>query len=173
MKVKNIAIAGGIGTGKSTLARNIASKLGWQYVSSGEYFREWHEKQHIPLEESEKVPEEMDIHFDNEIKHRMQEEDNVVFEAHLAQTFKVLCTATDEEAFKRAAIRDGISLEEELEKAKQRRQSHIEKFKRLYGVDDHLSKEYFDLVVDTTTLSKEEVLEEVLRALKKHDGTKH
>lgn len=171
--IKNIAVSGDIGTGKSTLAKNLAKRLGWKYISAGEYFRKWHKERGIPLEESGEVPEELDKQFDEEIKNKLEREPNIVYEAHLGgfiakelkDTFKILCTASEEEALTRAAKRDGITFEESKRNAQERRESNKEKFKRIYGVENYLKIEYFNLAVDTTNLSPEQVLERALKEI--------
>ena len=59
-------------------------------------------------------------------------------------------------------MRDGVSIDEAKHSALKRRGANKEKFKRIYGVENYLKEEYFDLVVDTTTLNPEEVMKFVL-----------
>ncbi len=170
MKFKNIAVSGGIATGKSTLARNLAQTLGWDWLSAGEYFRKWHGKHKIPLHRSGKVPQELDKKFDKHFQSLMKNKAHVVFESHLAgffakdfpETFKVLCYADLKTRIKRAAIRDVVSEEEAAKNIKARAESHRKKFKKLYGVENRLDESYFNLVVDTTKMTPEEVLGVVL-----------
>ena len=172
-KYKNIVISGGIGTGKSTLARNLAKKLGWEMISSGEWFRRWHRENNIPLDHPDLVPKDIDEKLDFGLQKKMKEDENIVFESHLGgwlakdfdQTFKVLCTAEWDTMIERAAKRDGKTFLEEEIFAKKRGETLAEKFERLYGVVDTFGPDFFDLVVDTTTLTPEEVLEEVYSQL--------
>lgn len=170
VKYKNIAISGAIGTGKSTLARNLAQKLGWPLLSSGTFFRKWHEEHGVPLSESEKIPAELDREIDFGYQKKMQNEEHIIFESHLAgwlgkdlpMVFKILCTADDKVRMERAAKRDNLTIKEAIDEAKQRSKAHQEKFKRLYGIDDQFDPEYFDLIVDTTKMTPDQVLQEVL-----------
>ncbi len=174
MRYKNIAISGPIGSGKSTLARSLEEKLGWKLLHAGEFFRKWHEENHVPLEESEKVPEDLDKQIDLGYQKKMEEEEHMIFESHLAgwlardipEVLKVLCTADLQTRMNRAAAREGVSPEEALKEADQRSEAHREKFERLYGVKDRFNPEYFDLVIDSGKLSPQEALEEVLKKLK-------
>lgn len=169
--LKNIAVSGGIATGKSTLARNLAQTLGWEWISAGEYFRKWHGENKVPLNQSEKVPEVLDREFDKHFQGLMRVKKNVVFESHLAgffakdfpDTFKVLCTADLKTRCKRLALREIVSVDEAAKHIKARSESHRKKFKKLYGVENRLDEDYFNLVVDTTSLTPEEVLESVLK----------
>ncbi len=174
IKYKNIVISGGIGTGKSTLARNLSHELQWQMISSGEFIRKWHAENNIPIDQPDKIPKDIDHQLDYGLQQRMKEDEGVVFESHLGgwlakelpDTYKILCTASWEEMMKRAAKRDGQPISEAESYAKKRAETLYAKFKRLYGVEDSFDPSYFDLVVDTTTLTKEEVLHQVLDKLK-------
>jgi cytidylate kinase len=105
----------------------------------------------------------------------MREEENIVFESHLggwlaqdiSTTFKVLCTAEWDTMIERASKRDGKSFLEEERFAKKRGETLATKFEKLYKVKDTFDPNFFDLVVDTTTLSPEQVLHLVLSEL--HD----
>ena len=175
MDFKNIAISGDIGTGKTTLAENLAEKLGWKHINAGDYFRKWHKENSIPLEESEKVPEDMDRAFDRDFANQMKTSKNTVFESRLAgwlardlkKVYKILVITDFGEAMKRVANRDAISVEEAKKKAIERSSSHKEKFKKLYGAIDYLNPKYFNLVVDTINMSPQETLEYVLNAFPK------
>jgi CMP/dCMP kinase len=173
MKFKNIAISGDIGTGKSTLARLLSEKLNWKYVSAGNYFRDWYKTQGMDVSKVYGIPEEEDRKMEADFKKEMGEKSDVVFESRLAgwlaqdypETLKVLCTVSDSEAYKRVAKRDSVSVEEAEKLSKQRARDLVDKFNKLYGVSDFLDEKYFDLVVDTTNLSPDQVLEKVLEKL--------
>lgn len=173
MKYKNIAVSGPIGSGKSTLARNLANKLDFKYISTGEFFRNWHKENNIPLKESEKIPEELDRIIDDDYRKLMREKDGAVFESHLAgwlardinTTFKVLCTAAFRTRMERTAKREGVSIEEAIEETNARAASHQIKFKNLYDVDNRFDPKYFDFVVDTTYQTPEQVLQLVLKKI--------
>lgn len=173
MKFKNVAISGDIGTGKTTLAKKLAEKLGWKYLNAGEYFRAWHLENNIPLNETEKIPEEKDKELDLGFQEKMRVGESTIFESRLAgwlsrdfkEVLKVLCVADFETAAKRASERDEVSLEEGTNNAKIRSSALKEKFKKLYGVEDYLDPKYFDLVVDTGQNNPDQALEIVLSRL--------
>lgn len=170
MMFKNIAISGDIGTGKSTLARLLSEKLGWEYISAGNYFRDWYKSQGMDVSKVYGIPEEEDRKMEADFKKEMAEKSNTIFESRLAgwlakdypQTLKVLCVVKESEAYERVAKRDSVSIEEAQRLSKQRAQDLVDKFNKLYGVTDFLDPKYFDLMIDTTNLTPDQVLEKVL-----------
>lgn len=170
---RNIAISGDSGTGTTTLAKKLAFKLGWAYFNTGQFVRAWHQEHNIPLEESDKIPEEVDRELEAKGQERMKNEEGLVFEARLAgwlskdlpDVLKILCVADEETRLQRVAERDKVTLQEAEEKTIKRAQELQKKFKKLYGVEDALNPQYFDLVIDTGKLNANEALEEVMSLL--------
>lgn len=170
MKYRNIVVSGDIGTGKSTLARNLAKAFDWTFLSMGKYFREWHEEHKIPVISPDEIPAEMDREMDEHFRDLMKNQDGTVFESHLAGylakdisgVFKVLCVADFRVRAMRAAHRDGVAIIDAEEDLRKRSQALIDKFKKLYGVENSFDPKYFDLVVDTTEKTPEEVEQIVL-----------
>lgn len=171
MRFKNVAISGDIGTGKTTLSKKLAEKLGWKRVHAGEFFRNWHETHNIPLSDTKEIPPELDMKIDFGFKDQMKNQEDTIFESRLAgwlakdfkNTFKILCITDFEVAAKRASQRDNLPIEDEKEEMKKRATALKEKFKILYDVDDYLDPKYFNLVLDTTNTSPDQALEIVLR----------
>ena len=172
-KYKNIAISGDIGTGKSTLARLLSEKLNWEYISAGNYFRDWYKTQGMDVSKVYGIPEEEDRKMEADFKKEMASKPNTIFESRLAgwlakdyeETLKVLCVVDSETAYKRVAKRDSVSEKEAEKLSRQRAEDLVDKFNKLYGVSDFLDRKYFDLVIDTTSLSPEKVLQKVLQEL--------
>jgi cytidylate kinase len=170
---RNITISGDISTGKSTLVRNLAAKLAWEHLSGGDFFRDWHKKQGISLNEPDKVPEELDRELDRGFQQKMKVEKNIIFESRLAgwlakdlaDVLSVLCITEEGERMRRAAKRDGESIEKATKDNGLRAKKLQKKWQKLYGVKNALDPRYFDLVVDTTVKNPEEVMEEVLKRL--------
>lgn len=172
-RIRNIAVSGDIGTGKTTLAKNLAERLGFRHLHAGEYFRKWHKLHNLPLDQTEKIPPQVDREMDFDYQRMMSSEDKIVFESHLAgwlakdleDVFKILCVADIKVSMERAAKRDGVSVEEAKKNAKLRSEALTRKFKKLYGVKNHLDPKYFDLVIDTTNKTPEEVLRMALEKI--------
>lgn len=174
-KIKNIAVTGWSGTGKSTIAKLLAEKLGWEYLSIGNFVRQWHKENNIPIDSPDLVPEQLDRRIDNEYKQKMIDGENMVLEGHLIgwlakdieTTFNVLCICDYDELIRRISQRDSIDskkAEEDLSK-----RSHIlyEKFKKLYGVENVFDESYFDMIIDTTKLKPEQIIDQIMLRLGK------
>jgi len=67
-----IAVAGPIGVGKSTVARALAARLGYRYLSAGEAFREMARRRGLSVLELNRLAEQ-DPDLDREVD-RMQAE---------------------------------------------------------------------------------------------------
>lgn len=172
-----IAISGDHGAGKSTVARELARRLGLRYLSAGEIFRRMAEERGMDLQEfseyAERHPE-----VDREIDRRLAEaEGDTVVDGRLAgwmvkgADLRVLLTAPLEVRLRRIAEREGRDLEEVREETVARERSERKRFKELYGIDiDDLS--VFDLVINTSRLGVEEEVEVLERlARRKKDGS--
>src|SRR3989344_3551647 len=59
--IRNITISGRIGTGKTTLANNLAKTLHWKVLDGGKLFRRFAKDQGFHISEKHKIPDEMDL----------------------------------------------------------------------------------------------------------------
>ncbi len=170
LKYRNIAISGDSGTGTTTLAKNLAEKLGWKYFNTGQVVRAWYQEHNIPLEEATKIPEELDRQFEATGQERMKSESGLVFEARLAgwlskdfpDVLRILCVADEETRMQRVARRENMTLEEARHKTNKRSQELQEKFEKLYGVKDTFDPQYFEIIIDTGKLNAQECQQAVL-----------
>lgn len=173
MKYKNLAISGDIGTGKSTLGKLLAEKLGWEYLSGGAHIRDWYKSKGIDFSKINAVPEQVDRDLEDDFKKKMEEGSGIIFESRLAGwlakdmngILKILCVTDFEEAVKRVSKREGKGEEQVMQDMKTRAAGLREKFKRLYGVDDFLDEKYFDLICNTTNNSPENCMKMVMDKL--------
>jgi len=173
MKYRNIIVAGDIGTGTTTLAKNLADKLGWKIVSVGDFFRKYAKEHNIPLWDKEAVDDNFEREVDQEITRKLKEEKNLVVDSHYAawflkgdnEVFKILLLCDKNIATKRIISRKHTHKEtpEEVEK---RRQGLYRKFKKLYSSENYEDPKIFNLVIDTTNSSIEETLSIALKAVK-------
>ncbi len=168
-----IAIAGPHGSGKSTVARKIASEFKLRYVSAGVVFRTYAAEHGFSLEELSKIVLEKP-EIDREIDQRTKEEatkGNVVIDAQLAgwitqdnNDFSIFITAPFEVRCQRIATRENISLEQAIRETRVREESEAKRFKELYGVDIW-DLSIYDLVINTQRVTAEETTQLVRSAI--------
>jgi len=162
-----IAISGPHGSGKSTIAKALAQKLGLRYVSAGEIFRKMAREKEMNIVEFTKFVEEHP-EIDKEIDRIIKEEakkGNVVLDSQLAYWFarefnplSILVIASLEDRAKRVSEREKIQFKEALEEIKIRDSSEKNRFKKLYNVDLWNIND-FHIVVNTSKISKEKMIE--------------
>lgn len=184
--IKNITISGRIGTGKSTLAKHLAKALGWQVLDGGKIFRQLAKELGISIVEKNRVPDDIDLEFEEKVKQMLINEKHHVIQSHLAGfvaqgisgVYKILLVCEDEKGEDKPLIRidrlmnrDLLSVEEAKHDVHQREAEHLEKFRRLYVQDDetwvYWDKKYYDLVVNTYYLNQKQALDFVLKHLVK------
>ena len=182
--IQNITVSGRIATGKTTLSRHIAEKLGWKILNGGEIFRDLAKEMGIPLVDTDKRPDQFDKAFEEKVKKILSEEKNYVIQSHLAGfdaqgiygVYKILtsCEGIDSEEMtdiriERVRVRENLSPEEARKEVVDREIQNLEKFRRLYAGGDNTwvywDEKYYDLTVDTFTMTEEQALEFVLAHL--------
>ncbi|MFX1389232.1 MAG: (d)CMP kinase [Promethearchaeota archaeon] len=173
-----ITISGLHGTGKSTISKLIAEKLGLQYYSTGQAFRELAKEMGLTLEEFSKYAEknpEIDKKLDNKI-FDIAEKGNCVIDSQLSghllkfkADLKILLTCPIETRVKRMAERDKFNFDKKLEETKIREKSELNRFKKLYNIDlsdQNKIKELYDLVIETENLTIQEITNEILNKIR-------
>lgn len=156
-----VAISGQPGSGKTTIAREVAKILKLPLSSSGTIFRELAAKMGMDLLEFHKYAEknqEIDKMVDT-ITIEKAKAGNVVIEGHLAawiaRSYADVCIylkASREIRAKRVSNRDGVPYEKALKELEEREEMNKRRYMAIYGIDvTDLS--IFDLVLDTTYLS--------------------
>lgn len=171
MKYKNIVISGDVGTGTSTLAKGLAMKLSWEYLSAGDIFRHYFKKQKIPLWNKSEIPDSFDKEIDTKFLEKLKNDEHIVFDSHyggwfardLDSVFRILLTADKEVSAKRIIERQHTHQETSKEIVKRRNELQV-KFKKLYSDDNYEDPKYFNLVIDTTHTGVEETINKSIEA---------
>ncbi len=190
--VRSVVIAGMPASGKTTVARLVASRLGLRYVAGGDILRELaRERGYDPkgddwwdseegrrfLLERRENPE-----FDREVDRRLRE--LVVAGGYAATSYsmpwlvgpevlKVWLKASQRERAARMARRDGISVEEAARIIEFRDSENARLYRELYGYELAPDPSVFHLIVDTESVPPEDVAELVVlyaRALWREGG---
>ncbi|MEM4264317.1 MAG: AAA family ATPase [Thermoplasmata archaeon] len=173
-----ITISGPPGSGKTTVAREVARTLGLELILTGKIFRKQAEKAGMNVIEYNRLAEKdatIDKKLDDEIIKIAKEKDDIVVEGRLAgqllgrngiESLKVFVTAPLKTRAERIARREKTKPEDELERLKSREESEKRRYSEFYGIDiDDIS--VYDLVIDSTDISAHEVSEIILREIGK------
>jgi CMP/dCMP kinase len=175
-----ITISGSAGSGKSTVAKYIADKLDLTHYSNGDLMRQMAKEKGVSILELNKLSEN-DKTIDKELDERQirlgKDDDNFVIDSRLGfhfipNSFKVFLKA---DLRVRAERIFGDQRSEEhntdvmhtIENIEKRQESEKLRYKELYNVD-YTDEANFDLIVNTTDKTIDEVGEEVLKAVKKN-----
>ncbi|HVL49492.1 MAG TPA: cytidylate kinase family protein [Candidatus Thermoplasmatota archaeon] len=173
-----ITVAGGPGTGTTTLCKLLAKRLGVPHVYAGQIFRDMARERGMDVVQfnhySEKHPE-----VDHELDYRMIEvarKGHVVLEGRMsvwharlsgARAVRVLLVAPEEVRARRVAQRENKSdVEAVLAENRERETSESLRYRTLYGMDP-ADPAHYDLVIDTADLTPDEIADRVVAALPK------
>ncbi len=183
MKSSIITIAGSLGSGKSSTAKQVADSLGYRHFSSGDLFRAIAAERGLTvLEINQQAELEHEIdHIVDERLRNMASENDLVIDSRMAfhwmpNSFKIYLSLEPEIAAQRiySQMQSGgrvsehsQSVEEVLQSIAERRVSEQKRYKNLYDIDV-LDMTPFDLVIDTAKNSLDEVVALVLAAYTKH-----
>jgi len=170
-----ITIFGLAGTGKSTAGKMVALKLDYDYMSTGNIFRDMARDHNMTLNEFEeftKTDEKYDRNLDEiTVTNYGKENDNFVFESRLAWHFipdsiKIRLFCDDDTRMQRIANRENKNFEQVVGETKEREKIIYEKYKKLYGLENINNPDNFDLNIDTTTNDANKVVEMILEFVK-------
>jgi len=164
------------GCGKSTVAKKLAEKYGLKYCSGGEALKSlaieagykpvergwWESKEGLSFLQQRT----MDSKFDRQVDEKLIEAaklGNVVLDSWtmpwlLKRGFKVWLECSEKVRAERLATRDGISFEVALKALRDKEERTKRIYKGLYGFDLGEDFSSFDLILDVSDLSADEVL---------------
>lgn len=171
-----ITLCGLPGTGKGTLGKAFALKHSLDFISAGDIFRSWADEEVLSLADFEKKATK-DLQFDQKLDSRVKTygkaNDNFLFDGRLAWHFvpdsiKIKLACDLDVRIRRVASRDGISYDEARHLSLERDEIIAKRYNTLYGIEDYINDNNFDLVIDTTSLSVEEEIEQLEIFLTKH-----
>ena len=171
---RSIAISGPIASGSTTTAKLLAKKLKIPYKVAGDFFRQYMQKHNIPLPQKEKVPDDIERKVDSELTDLIASEKPIIidglyiayFARNMPHVLKVLLTCDEKVRINRALTRTHTH-KETAQDVKRRDQAHDAKFRKLYANENFLDPKFFDLIIDTTNTTKEEVIAKILDKYKK------
>lgn len=169
-----ITIAGTPGSGKSTVGRIIAKRLGLRHYSTGDLMREMAEQRKISLMDLGKLAE-TDRSIDEELDQRQislgMEEDDFVIDGRLSfhfipKSIKIFLDA-DENVRAKRVLADNIrkehnmNLKNTVENMNKRISSEKRRYRKYYKINPY-SKKLYDLIVDTSKISPSDVADTII-----------
>jgi CMP/dCMP kinase len=170
-----ITISGRPGSGKSAVASGVAESLRLRHVSAGDFMREMAAERGMTILELSRSAEAGDA-IDREIDERTvrfaQGDADFVMDARLGwhfvpDSFKVFLDVRPEVAARRVYTagrgteHENVSLEDTLTAIGARTESERKRYLNYYGLD-YTIHDHYDLVVDTSDLTLDEVVREIL-----------
>ena len=170
-------ISGQRDVGKTTLIWSLEKKLNWPMFSVSQYLRDFHKVEGLQRKSQTELAKYdliLGQDIDNRIAELLKSEHRVIIESRVFHfvkeswlgVLKVLLTASDEVRVNRNAFREGIDVSKSRQRLLMKEDAWMQKMANQYGFSDFFEPKYFDLVIDTSDLTKEQVVEKVLDRIK-------
>jgi CMP/dCMP kinase len=183
--IRIITVSGRIGAGSTSLARHLASALGWRHIEGGEVFWEAiRKKMNVATKDTQLRPDEEDVLFEKKQKEILTNDQHIILESKLSAfcaqgikgIFKVAVVCEDLEGedqpqirIDRLVNREQMKVDDAKAEVLEREVNDLTKWRRLYAEGDknwvYWAKKYFDLKVNTFSHNQEESLRLVLEAI--------
>lgn len=158
-----ITITGTPGSGKTTIGRALAERLGYEFFSTGMLRRQMAKEKGLTLEEYNKLGEKdpsTDLEADKYQEKLGKEKDNIIIDGKLAFHFipnsvKIFITASEDVRAERI-LKDtkernqqkALTLEEQKKLNNERIATDNYRYKKYYGITVDIKN--FDFILDTT-----------------------
>ncbi len=167
-----ITISGPPGSGKSTLSKILSAKMGLELVSVGDIFRKIANDRCMSLDEFgtlAKCNDEIDRKLDEAQKKIAKEKDNIILEGRLSgflvdADLKVWLKAPLEIRAKRIAERENKPVSSAMKETSEREECERMRYLNYYNIDIR-DLSVYDIVIDSTKLSPEEISKIVEKAV--------
>jgi predicted cytidylate kinase len=178
-----ITITGDLYSGKSTVAKAISEALKYTYFSVGDLQRKLAIEKGMSITEYNKymLDNNLDHEVDNKTMEIGKDNENFIFDARLAwnfipDSFKIYLKVDVDVSVQRAMKDDRgksekyAQMKDAMDNIIERRRLEVSRFKEIYDVDFGDESNY-DLVIDTSHVSTEAVIREILEKIKVYENS--
>jgi predicted cytidylate kinase len=174
-----ISLSGLAGSGKTSIGKMLANKLGYEFISIGNYSRKFAENKDMSINEfqdfCEKNPD-IDSYLDKTFSNMLNTKDNLIIDYRLAHKFidncfNVFLEVSEHEAAKRLLLANrasefsGQNVLEIQNTMNIRNNAMRTRFIELYETD-FTDKKIYDLVVNTNNTTIEVITDIIIKKLK-------
>ncbi|MFA5770419.1 MAG: cytidylate kinase family protein [Patescibacteria group bacterium] len=174
MTINKITISGRICTGKTTLLKSLEKELNWPIFMTGKLFRDYVAKNKFDLEQVEEQNEGLTKKIDYQVRDLIYAPGNLIVDgwmsgimaADLPNVLKVLLICNDEIRYQRFADREKINIDEAKKRVDERQSNWLKKLEKIYNRNDFIDPKNYDLIIDTSNISSQDVLKKVLQKIK-------
>lgn len=169
-----LTISGPPGSGKTTVCHLLAEKTGLNMFVFGRVFRELAAEKGLSLKELGEIAEK-DFSIDRMIDERIltiaKQECDIILESRLAAhmltrekipTFRICLDAPVPVRAQRIGLREGETAEQAQQNIHERELSEAKRYQKYYGIDI-CDRDVYDLVIDTATLTPEEIVDLIIK----------
>ncbi len=176
MLPKIIVIAGLPGSGKTSVGKKVAEKIGYEFISTGDLRGEVAKEKGITIDELNELNEEWTHKvIDDKIKELGIRGKNILIDSWLAwhfipDAFKIFVDVdlniSSKRIFEdqRPDEKKKDSIEEVKEMLEKRIQTWVEQVKKFYDVN-FFDKKNYDLIIDSSNKDIPAIIEQVLKAI--------
>jgi predicted cytidylate kinase len=182
-----ITIGGNVGAGKSTLAAMLSHELNYEQLYVGGIFREMAAEKNLTIEQfyaQLKDDPAIEQAVDQRQATLMREKDNLIVQGRIAwyfaksspfKIFNVFLAVDPATGARRSGARKenvGRSTDEMTVITTEREKMERERYKMLYGIENHLDPSHYDFVIETSTLTPQETFDKVMAVVKEKSAQK-
>lgn len=167
---KQIILSGKVASGKTTVGKLLATRLNFHFDSMGNYIRGIAREQKMDIQEYQKLctsNPNLDQKHDRDFFNRFKNSSHIVLDYRLGfhfftDAYCVLLDVSDNEAISR--LKANPRSDEHHSQTIKRNQLFKEQFQNAYDIEDYLSSNHYDLVVNVDNLTSEEVVNRIIEA---------
>jgi len=177
-----ITIGGNVGAGKTTLANKLANSLHYEQLYVGDILRKMAAEKNLSIEQfyaQLKDDPAMEQAVDKRQATAMRERDNQIVQGRVAwyfaksspfEIFNILLTVAPATGAQRSGEKKeniGKTTDEMVIADANREKMERERYRMLYGIENHLDPAHYDFALDTTSLTEREVFEKAMAEVRK------